>query len=295
MAADVTAYVEILNQQKIIAKIISATYFASGVDADIFKLIDAAGGVFALKKSRDNFFDNANDINQNDAQLFRQEALLANLINAKNIKLKCPQIIFCHDDFLLMEFCPDDGASIDHKIISHRLGQLHKATQNVKLPFLPISHEGHDDVAHALADRMMRRIKNLKQFINIDFSWLSRPMIVDIVQNDANEKCLLHMDFRRNNLLHQADNIYVIDWANALIGSPLLEIARLEIYGEQNAALCTSYLTQNPHIIFTQKIYNIYQLDTAIMMNLVFLSSAPNKQMASLFEKKLRNLIQYFL
>lgn len=291
----VSKYVQVLNDQKLVVEIVGADYLTSGVDADIFILHGAGGERYALKKSRDNFFDNANDINQDDAQLFRQEAEFARLMNGFDLELKTPEIIYCHTDFLVMEYIEDDGRAIAVDECVNLLSQLHASTRNIPLSLLPISHEGHEDVAQALADRMLRRIDNLHRFLKIDFTWLNKQMIIEAVQSDENKKCLLHMDFRHNNLLQNCKGIYVIDWANALVGSPLLEIARLEVYGELTTDLQAQYLAHNPEIIFNQTAYNIYLLDTAIMMNLVFLSSAPNAEMAIKHEDGLRKIIQDIL
>lgn len=292
--AQISAQVNLLNAQKLTAKIIKAEYFKSGVDADVFKLSDVDGRHYALKKSRDNFFDNANDINQDDAHLFRQEAEFSKLINGLNIALKSPETIYCHADFLVMEFIDDDGQDVEINDCVNLLSQMHIGTQNISVDLLPISHERHEDIAQALADRMLRRIENLKNYIQVDFTWLNRQMIVDIVQSDENDNCLLHMDFRRNNLLQNDGKIYIIDWANALIGSPLVELARLEVYDEFAKDLQVKYLAQNPHVVLDQMAYNIYMLDTVIMMNLVFLFSAPNAKLAYKFEQKLYRLIEKF-
>lgn len=291
----ISQQVGIINQQNITPKIIHADYFKSGVDADIFKLIDANGKAYALKKSRANFFDNANDINQDDAALFRQEAAFAKLLQQANTILNAPKTIFCHDEFLLMDFIQDDGANIHENTIINLLSQLHQSTKNQNFNFLPISHEGHKNVANALADRMMRRVKNLKTFIDIDFSWLSKNMILTTLNTDKNPTSLLHMDIRRNNLLNNNHKLHLIDWANALIGSPLLELARLEIYNEFKPTLFNNYLQNNPQIYPNQDAYQIYQLDTSIMLNLVFLSSAPNKKQSKHHQTQLHNLIQHFL
>ncbi|PCI85216.1 MAG: hypothetical protein COB24_13835 [Hyphomicrobiales bacterium] len=86
----VLKFVQILNDQKIVDEIVRAEYLTSGVDADIFILHSACGVRYALKKSRDNFFDNANDINQDDAQLFRQEAEFSKLMKRLDNGLKSP-------------------------------------------------------------------------------------------------------------------------------------------------------------------------------------------------------------
>lgn len=291
----ISQQVSIINQQNIIPKIILADYFKSGVDADIFKLIDITGKAYALKKSRANFFDNANDINQNDAALFRQEATFAKLMQQANTDFYAPEIIFCHDEFLLMDFIQDDGADIHQDTIVSLLSQLHQSTKNQNFNFLPISHEGHKNVANAIADRMLRRAKNLKTFIDIDFRWLTKSMILNTLNTDKNPASLLHMDIRRNNLLNNNHKLHLIDWANALIGSPLLELARLEVYNEFNPNLYKKYLQKNPKIHPNQNAYQIYQLDTSIMLNLVFLSSAPNKKQATHHQIQLRNLTQHFL
>lgn len=295
IAATILQLIKLLNAQNVAPKIVEAAYYNSGVDADIFILSDAEGAQYALKKSRDNFFDNANDINQNDSQLFRQEAAFAKLINASNVTFNCPKTIFCHDEFLVMEFIKDDGMPISDNAIVDILSQLHNSTRGIELSSLPIGHEGHNNIAQTLADRMLRRIKNLNEFLKIDFSWLNRQLIVDIVKTDNNENCLLHMDLRRNNLLQNKGDIYLIDWANTLVGSPLLELARLEVYGESNSDLLANYITQNNHVHMHNDAYNIYLLGTAIMMNLVFLSSAPNKKMATIQEAKLHTIIKSFL
>lgn len=82
------------------------------------------------------------------------------------------------------------------------------------------------------------------------------------------------MDMRPANLLtHRSAIAAVIDWSNALVGDPALELARIEEYGHLSSGFREGY---GEAVNAPRQIHLVYRLDTAIMLAVVFLSEAPN-------------------
>ena len=104
-----------------------------------------------------------------------------------------------------------------------------------------------------------------------------------------NEKAasLLHLDIRPSNLICIGGRVQaLIDWSNALIGDPRLELARLSEYAqvEENetdeAAFRAGYREAGSGIAEETAADVLYRLDAAVMLALVFLSVVPKPALA---------------
>ena len=106
--------------------------------------------------------------------------------------------------------------------------------------------------------------------------------MTQILEPLQSEMCLLHMDFRRANILAANGRISgVIDWSNALIGHPALELCRIAEYGELSSAFLVGYQEQRKYKVVHRPTELLCRLDTAIMLGVVFLSEAPDRAKAT--------------
>ena len=89
-------------------------------------------------------------------------------------------------------------------------------------------------------------------------------------------RALLHMDIRPANLLTKSGALRgVVDWSNALIGDPALELARIAEYGFLTREFLAGYDDQTPFAQVPAAAELLFRLDTAVMLAVVFLSEAP--------------------
>ncbi|MFN7221650.1 MAG: phosphotransferase family protein, partial [Burkholderiales bacterium] len=98
----------------------------------------------------------------------------------------------------------------------------------------------------------------------------------------GNSDNLLHMDLRFENVLCQHGKpCAVIDWANALIGDPLLEIARIHEYGLLSSNFSKGYGDCRLTEALNEPIGLACSLYTAAMMCILFLSEIPDEREAA--------------
>ena len=108
---------------------------------------------------------------------------------------------------------------------------------------------------------------------------------------DALPRRLLHMDLRKENILVRGGRpVAILDWSNALIGDPALDLARaaeygsltpaaLDAYGDAGSFTMSSVTPLGPLGPLTPR-QAVYRLDTAVMLSHVFLDGAPDQAKA---------------
>ncbi len=111
------------------------------------------------------------------------------------------------------------------------------------------------------------------------------------LENIRDSKQLLHMDFREANLrTRHRDILAVVDWSNALIGHPALELARVTETGETGPRFLEGYASIKQLPAVDKTIETIFRLDTATMLALVFLSEAPDPEHAPILVARVKEL-----
>jgi thiamine kinase-like enzyme len=85
---------------------------------------------------------------------------------------------------------------------------------------------------------------------------------------------LLHMDLRPANYLCQRNRLIgLIDWSNALIAAPMLELARIAEYGALSPAFANGYkLTHDMTAALDQETGITCRTYTAVMLCVLFLA-----------------------
>ncbi|MFE0774891.1 phosphotransferase family protein [Streptomyces sp. NPDC058861] len=109
---------------------------------------------------------------------------------------------------------------------------------------------------------------------------------------------LLHLDVRGQNLLGRRGRLEaVVDWSNALIGPPLMELARVAEYallpdnGIDATAVLAGYAESSTPPDPDSAAALPYRLDTAIMLALVFHSVAPDAERAQVLTARAEHLL----
>jgi aminoglycoside phosphotransferase (APT) family kinase protein len=97
------------------------------------------------------------------------------------------------------------------------------------------------------------------------------------------------MDARRANIRVVRGEIRaILDWSNALLGDPALDLARAAESGARNPEFDAGYgeLPRPPVELDT-----VYRLDTAVMLAVVFLSEAPDPAAARRQVERVQELL----
>ena len=102
---------------------------------------------------------------------------------------------------------------------------------------------------------------------------------------------LLHMDLRPANVLVQCGRpVAILDWSNALVGDPALDLARAAEYGVLTPAALAAYGDPGGFALVPSTPRQvIYRLDTAVMLSHVFLDGAPDPEKARYYTDRVRS------
>ena len=99
------------------------------------------------------------------------------------------------------------------------------------------------------------------------------------------------MDARPANLFTwQGAIVAIVDWGNALVGDPALEVARIAESGHLSDDFLAGY-GGDPLGALPPAIQSLYRLDTVVMLALVFLAEAPDPAMARAMLARSRTLL----
>jgi hypothetical protein len=99
------------------------------------------------------------------------------------------------------------------------------------------------------------------------------------------------MDARAANLFTRRGAIVaIVDWGNALVGDPALELARIAESDLLDADFLAGY-GSDPLGALPPAIGCLYRLDTVVMLALVFLTEAPDPAAAQAMLARVRTLL----
>lgn len=280
------------NLEELGIKIESLENFNEGLESTILK-------AYSIKKKRDVaikipkeiIFNNDNDQNFSAMSLYTQEYQLLSYL--KNMSFPVPEIFHFESSnnipFIIMELLTDISKSTEKDFYS--IGQLTRTLHSFKAPEINlVAMEGFANINELIIYRLYKRFDILTHF---GFSENSLPpisLLSSSINHLEDEKSLLHMDVRPQNILKRYDsNFLFTDWSNALIGYPVLEIARLQEYGECFHEFMEGY-GEMPKVEKLSML--VYQLDTAIMLSVVFLSEEPDPIRADIQLKRVSSILK---
>ncbi|OEH91154.1 aminoglycoside phosphotransferase family protein [Bacillus solimangrovi] len=259
--------------------ITSISKVSEGLESDVYKVYSSTYEQFlVVKVPKQIVYHNENDQDLSAKGLYMQDYLISEHL-IRNGFSKVPRVFDLKEidgcPILIQEYVEGDNAEF-HEGEYDEFGQELKKIHDMPLPdFKLIAQEGQEDVNNTIIERIFKRIVAMNKLAGTDIHLPSKDVLTNVLKNGSNKKSLLHMDLRAENILRKNHNILVfIDWSNALIGDPLLEFARANEYGLPVENILSGY-GEYPLTSTAQEL--IYRLDTAIMLGIVFLSSAPNK------------------
>jgi aminoglycoside phosphotransferase (APT) family kinase protein len=254
----------------------------SGLDFCVFRGHIPEYGAVAIRTPRARIFDNHNDRKLDSRDLLEQEAAMAR--HARAHRLPAPRVhdLVRHDqgDLLISEYVDGDGSTVD----GAELGGLVRRLHDAPLPAAPALPRAAD----VLIERIARRGRAVEHLAGLDLRLPAPERLADALPLEGRSS-LLHMDLRPDNLLARGGAVAaLVDWANALIGPPLLELARIAEYGALDDRFVSGYGLEPGAA--AGPAWLLYQLDTAVMLAVVFLSEAPDGVRAATQLRRIRTL-----
>jgi aminoglycoside phosphotransferase (APT) family kinase protein len=226
--------------------------------------------------------------------LLQQELRLSQHLHAHGLPV--PEVFFMHTDdagvdFIVSQFIESD----DSELPDAEFGHLIRAIHELPAPSINLVAGGPSgDADEMLTERIERRLKALVSITDLRIGIPDIGAALSACRKDDTLRCLLHMDLRPANILVEHGRLTaILDWSNALVGDPALDLARSAEYGSLTATALAAY--GNPEMFsLTPRTPReiIYRLDTAIMLAHVFLNGAPDEASARHYIHRTTSLCQ---
>jgi hypothetical protein len=257
-----------------------------GLDNLLCRANTTTFGPVAVRAPWNRWISNDNDENLDARELLQQEVMLASHLGAHGVAT--PKVYSLHlgeddFDFMVSMFIDHDQSSPD----ARQFGQLMKAIHGNLPPNVPLVIESGLPINEVLAERLVRRLRVVERQTRIELDIPELNDVKAMLEWEPVRRCVLHMDARPENILTQEGTILaIVDWANALIGDPALELARIAEYGYLSKDFLIGYGDQNCFAHIPPYVELLYRLDTAVMLAVVFLAEAPDPHRAKIQVKR---------
>lgn len=258
----------------------------AGVQFFVYAAEHPRYGKVAIRLPRFRIIDTVNDQSVNSALLIEQEYTIASVLSEAGLPTARPlekRYIADGLPMLMSSFISTDGSTPDWHDVGRLFARLHDLPPLDGIP----AHPAGVAVADLVAERLASRMASLRD-IRPELPGIpSRIELAVRLAADCQPTSLLHLDVRRDNLLCESGRVLaLIDWSNALVGDPRLELARMSEYAkiEENEvdedAFRAGYRADGRLIGEGNAIDLVYRLDAAVMLALVFLDVVPKPWLA---------------
>jgi aminoglycoside phosphotransferase (APT) family kinase protein len=266
-----------------------------GLDARVYRGESASLGPVAIRVPHARWLNDGIETQLDTRLQLRQDFDLSRHLRAHGLPV--PEVFFSHTsgpgpDFTIAEYVESD----DSELSDGEFGRLIRAIHEVPAPpFGLVCMESRNDADEVLAERIGDRLKNLAAVteLGVKFPDIRGALAAD--RGDGLPRRLLHMDLRPENILVRAGRpVAILDWSNALIGDPALDLARAAEYGSLTPAALAAYgdpgsFTMSPLTALSPR-QAVYRLDTAVMLSHVFLDGAPDQAKARHYIERTKSL-----
>lgn len=253
---------------------------ARGFDFTVLRMSDAEGRRLAARLAHGGrFSSDVNDPHVDRRALLIQEYEVARHLADHGVPVARPVdlLLFDEMDVLVSEYLPDDGAGVDGEALGRTLALLHSAPPPaVRL----VASENGQPTGEVLLRRIVRRWAELTR-LEPGLPALPDPTALAALLPSAGSLSLLHLDVRAANLRCQGRQAALVDWANALVGDPGLELARVTEFASMPGngidldGLLRGYGKRAVELAAMPG-FALYRLDAALMLALVFRAEAPD-------------------
>jgi aminoglycoside phosphotransferase (APT) family kinase protein len=236
----------------------------------------------ALRIPKCDIFSNVNDPHLKAKELLQQELAIYRLLESSAVPVPRPFELLEVGGraAMLAQYVESDSSALSPEALGRCLAQLHL----VELPasLMTVACEG-TDITTVLPRRIIHRLAEFRKYNPQLPDNLSETILRSIITHLKRfPSSLLHMDWRPANLRAQKGEIAaVVDFSNALVGPAAVDIFRTLELLDPDPEFLLSYSALNPMPKVSQAEELCLRLDAAVMIALVFLSEAPDAQLAA--------------
>ena len=270
----------------------------SGLEFVVYRALDPVRGPVAVRVARQRHFRNANDPHVASRALLEQEFSLTRTLSERGFPVaRAHELVLGDVDLLISELVEPDGTGFSSGEAGRLLATLHALAPP---PDLPVANGGLA-AEEQVRQRLIRRWGELQRRV----PHLTEPPPEDVLRqalacaSPRSRPSLLHLDVRAANLARRHGRVVAfLDWSNAMVGPPLLELARAAEFARlpenelDMPALRRGYaevaaLPDDPAA------ETVYRLDAALMLALVFTAEAPDQGRAAASVGRVRVLREH--
>ncbi|ATB35880.1 hypothetical protein CYFUS_001294 [Cystobacter fuscus] len=252
-----------------------------GLEFFVFRIQSARQGPLAIKVPRAPIFINDNDPRVVARDLLEQEAAL--ISRAARGGIPVPRLVALELgreplDYLVLEYVEHAGGEPSPRALGELVRRLHSLPE---LPSRPLVAQQGRPLAELLAERIHRRARVVERLAGVRLALPGPEWLADVLHGSERPRAVLHMDVRPANVLAREGQVLaLLDWSNALVGDPALELARIAEYGLAGPEFLAAYHGLEPLPPPPARLELLYRIDTAVMLAVVFLSEQPDAEKA---------------
>lgn len=275
----------LLNETYSELKISNIKVAGTGVQNVVFRA-DSTQGPLAFRVPWERQVNNINDGSFHSRISLEKEAKLAQFCSQNGILVPKVHKLHLSDelDFLISDFVPSNNVPI----CAHKIGEFTSKLHRIQADEL----ESEQPTSQILAKRIIERTVAFNKITNCHIQLPTMQEIETILQEGDSVKRLLHMDIRPVNfLVYDGEITAIVDWDNALIGHPLLDLMRVKETNELNfEEFQEGYANKQIFSSLPSAVALFYQLDTAVMLANLFIDRLHIKDKGIYYKQRVKTL-----
>ena len=255
------------------------------------RLVRSDGASFVFKVAPHRYTDNDNDADLDFLRLYEQEHAILTECALRGLPVPGAIDVFLSDvglPVLLLDYVTHDGTKPGDEALGRLARQLHEGDWD---GWSTVAMRGLV-TADAVCGLILQRLAVVRRLTSGAIVLPPAGALADMLEPISRVQKMLHLDLRADNVLCIASRpCCLLDWANAMVGDPLLELARVAEYGLLTDEFVRGYGDRSLMAQLETPLGLACRLYTAAMMTVLFMSEIPDRENAAARLERLQTLL----